>query len=197
MKKTTVLFAMIGGLVFAGAQPTFAGNRPGAVTFTPGVSYYIFAGKRNLTNTFLLPTVALAYNFDDHWGIEGTYGRFNTSYDTSNVSGSINGDNYLVDALYHFAPHDRFQPYVTGGLGVTYLNPNGTSANSQANLNAGIGAQYFYDHSIALRGEARDLYTMSGGKNDVMLSIGVSFLFGGDKPEAVAPISFKGETTYK
>lgn len=198
MKKTTVLFAMLSGLVLMGSQSTLAGNRPGAVTFTPGVTYNIFADKRNLTNTFILPTVALAYNFDEYWGLEGLYGRLNTSYDAANVSGSTNGNVYTVDALYHFAPRGRFEPYAIGGLGITYLNPNGNSANSQANLNAGLGAQLFFDDSIALRGEARDLYTMSGGKNDVMLSVGISFLFGGNKPEAVvAPVSYKGENIFK
>lgn len=176
MKRSRIICAVLAGLtVFCGSMAV-ASNNAGDVTITPGLGYDFFAGKRNLHNTVVIPQLAVAYNFTDKWAIEAAYGRLNTSYNYS-VGGSVDGNLYTVDGLYRFTLCPRLQPYVSAGLGVLYLNPNGTDATNQTNINAGVGAQLFMGHSVALRTEVRDLYTMSGGKNDVLLNLGVSFLF--------------------
>jgi OOP family OmpA-OmpF porin len=193
MKKSRVVLALVAGLILLGCNTVSAGNRAGAVTVTPGVGYDFFSDQRHLQNTVVLPEVSLGFNFDKNWGIEGGWGTFGTSYRQGYYgNGSAKGNIYLVDGLYHFTDYNSmFEPYVAAGLGVLYLHPNRSNADNQANLNAALGTQVFFSDSIALRGEVRDLYTMSGGKNDVLLNFGVSFLFGGDTPQAVAPI-YKG-----
>lgn len=179
MKKNVICCAIASTLILLGSHNASASNRPGAVTLTPGIGYDFFANKRNLNNTAVLPTIALAYNFTEQWALEGMYGSLTTNYKPANMQGGTNGRLYTIAGLYRFTPHGMFEPYVSAGLGVLYLNPNGSDANSQADLNAGIGTQIFFDKSVALRGEVRDLYTMSGGKNDVLVDLGVSFLMGG------------------
>jgi len=185
MKKGIVILMLASGCAFL-ASHAVAGNRAGAVTFTPGVGYDFFASKRHLQNTAVLPELALAYNFDEQWGIEGAWGTFGTSYRGGYAADqSVKGNLYTLAGLYHLTQlnYHIIEPYVSAGLGVLYLQPNGTSANNQANLNAALGTQVFFSDSIAFRGEVRDLYTMSGGANDVMLNFGVSFLMGGNTPE--------------
>lgn len=196
MRKSILLLALASGLSMIAAQNAMAGNRPGAITLTVGTAYDFFADKRNLVNTWLIPSAALAYNFDENWAIEGAWGTFGTSQSTSAGAGGVKGDLYTVDGLYRFGTYNFYQkldPYVSAGLGVYHINPNGTNAENLANFNAGVGTQMFFDDSIALRAEVRDLYTFAGGKNDVTVGFGVSILFGGhtDKPEPVSP--YKGD----
>lgn len=191
MKKGFLLLAIASGLSLLASHGAYAGNRSGAVTITGGAAYDFFAAKRNINNTWVIPTVGLAYNFDERWAIEGTYGNFNTKQAGAALSVPVKGNLYTIDGLYRVGQYGMFEPYVSAGLGVYDINPNGSSASNQANLNAGLGTQIFFDNSIALRGEVRDLYTMSGGKNDVTLGLGVSFLFGGNNQKAVEPALFK------
>jgi hypothetical protein len=74
-------------------------------------------------------------------------------------------------------PYQCIEPFLLAGVGATGLNPNGNSANYEGNINAGAGAQWFINDIIAFRAEARDFYTIIGGKNDVFLGAGISFYF--------------------
>jgi OOP family OmpA-OmpF porin len=196
MKKSLVCCTILSSLAFLGTlSSASAENRAGAFTVTPGVGYYFFSDQRNLNNTAVLPTLALAYDFNERWALEGAYGSMHTNYSPSNMQGGVNGNLYSVDGIYRFSPFHMIEPYVSAGLGVLYLSQNGTDANSQANLNAGLGAQIFFDRSVALRAEVRDLYTMAHGQNDVMLNLGVSFLFGGNQEAAAAPVAYKPAAT--
>jgi hypothetical protein len=173
MKKRIIL-ACIGMMV---ATPLLASNRPGAFTLTLADGYYMFAHKRHLDPSNI-PNLAVAYNFNEKWALEAGVGALNTSQTQRGLQG-VHGFLYTLDGIYRFTPRCRFEPYVSAGLGVLSLYPNGLDPEQQTNLNAGIGTQWFADRSVALRAELRDVYTMAGGKNDVMANFGVSFLFGG------------------
>ncbi len=190
MKKSILLVALISGLVTLTAQ---AGNRPDAFTLSFGGAYDFWSAKRDMHNTWLLPTAAIAYNLTENWAIEGAYGTFETSQNASIGGGSVSGDLYTIDGLYRFGNfYSYVEPFVEAGVGVYHINPNGSNAQNQGNINAGIGTQVFFDRSVALRGEVRDVYTWAGSKNDVILGFGVSFLFGGETPPP-APV-YKGES---
>ncbi len=191
MKKSTIAILLASTLAMSEHQAALAGNRPGAITFTPGVGYVDFASKRQIRDTAAIPLLGLAYNFDSKWAIEVAYSPLHTRFSTSD-GGQVVGNLSTLDGLYRFFHYGMFEPYASAGMGVLYLNPNGNSSTNQADLNVGLGTQVFFAESIALRGEVRDLYTMSGGKNDVMFDMGVSFLFLGDTPSA-SPVSYKDE----
>lgn len=192
MKKTQLAIAILSGLAMLASGSVLASNRAGAVTITPSVGYYFFSQARHLHNN-LMPNLSVAYNFDDAWGIEGTYGKTRTYEKVSRRD--LNVDLYLVDAIYHFTPHGMFEPYVNAGVGALHLSHSGNNANTQGNINAGLGTQMFVDDSIAFRLEARDIYTFTGGRNDAMVNFGVSFLFGGNtvQPVPVVYHDFKAE----
>jgi OOP family OmpA-OmpF porin len=156
-----------------------AGNRTGATTLTLATAYYHFDYKRHLNNESM-PNVALAYNFSDQWAMEGGIGVVNTHQTAPLGRASVRGYLYTVDTIYRFLPQQRLEPYISFGVGMLSMKPNGLDATNQGNINAGIGTQIFFTDSIALRGEVRDLYTTTGaGKNDYMLNFGLSFLMGG------------------
>ena len=158
-------------------QSALAFNKAGNISITPGVGYDYFSSKRHMTNSGI-GFGALGYNFTDNWGIEGLLGFFTTTYRGSvNPYGTnVDGTMFAIDAVYHFAPYSCFQPYVLAGPGAMSMDPNGTDSHGQGNFNAAVGVQIFSDEVVALRLEARDLYTFVGGQNDVFLSAGVTFL---------------------
>lgn len=157
-------------------QPVYALNNAGTVSLTLGGGYDYFSSKRLVKNSGVGFGIA-GYNFTDHWGIEALLGFFNTkSRHVNNYDKTVNGTLFAFDAVYHFSPYASLQPYVLAGPGVTGFNPNGTDAHNEANINAAVGADYFFNEIVALRVEARDLFTFNGGKNDILISGGVTFL---------------------
>lgn len=161
------------------AITTYAGNRPGTIPVSAGVGNIYFASTREINNTGF-GFIGAGYNFTYHWGIDSIIGFFNTTpRNNANNGKRVNGTLFAIDALYRFEPFHNFEPYVLAGPGIMGLNPNGTDPNNEGNINAGIGTQYFFDKSLAFKVEARDFYTITGGgKNDVLLDIGVTYLFG-------------------
>jgi OOP family OmpA-OmpF porin len=145
------------------------------VSLEGGAEY--FSSKRHLQNTGIGYGI-VGYNFTEHWGIEGLAGMF-TSYSrrTSNYDQRINGKLFAVDGVYHFSPYYRnmIEPFVLAGVGATALSETGSDANDEGNINAGVGVHVYANPAVALRLEARDFYTIVGGKNDVLLGGGVSF----------------------
>lgn len=150
------------------------GVRANSLSFTVGGGVDFFASKRRVKNASV-PFVAVDYNFTRHWGIEALAGFFNTTFTGDNDTGKqTNGNLVLVDAVYHFCPYRFVQPYVLAGVGVTSFSSNRTDANNQGNINAGVGLQFHVNEVVSFKVDARDIYTMVGGKNDVFVGAGVS-----------------------
>jgi OOP family OmpA-OmpF porin len=174
MKKIVTLAGLVGLL---GAMNVVAGNLPGAITITPGAGYYHFAAKRHTSNSWM-PNIAIAYNMDERWAVEGMFGVINSDNSNNN---SVHAALYTIDGIYRFSRHQYFQPYLIAGIGVLNIKPPANNNSQyQGNVNAGIGTQFFADEVIALRGEVRDLYsTTGGGANDWLVNFGISYLIGG------------------
>src|SRR5688572_27035763 len=119
MKRKNILIGILGVLTLLSASVTFAGNRPGATTLTLSAAYYHFSEKRATSNT-ALPNAALAYNFDDHWAVEGNVGFANTN---NKASRSVHMGLYTFDGIYRFTPRGHFEPYVLAGVGMIDLYP--------------------------------------------------------------------------
>ncbi len=134
----------------------------------------------------------MGYDFSRNWGA-----AFGTTVINAEGKGTPawtkheHGFIYTLDGIYRFAQHGLFEPYVMAGIGVTSLKPAmSNSTVNNANINAGIGAQYFISESIALGGDVRDIYTMAGGVNDVAATANLTFLFGGHETVA-EKVSYK------
>jgi hypothetical protein len=183
MKKIKNLQVCVGVVALISAGWAMAGNRPGAVTLTFSDAYYHFDSKQNIDSTSM-PNFALAYNATENFALEGGIGVLNSTI-SSTEKGDVEGEHahgflYTIDGLYRFGTYKIIEPYVTAGIGVLGMKPNGNESTQQGLVNAGIGAQAFFDKSLALRAEFRELYTTTGsGFNDYMLNFGISYLIGG------------------
>ena len=193
MKNKKVVFACLSLIALSVSTDVLAGTRPGAFSFRLADGYIFFAQKRNLENT-ATPTLELGYEFNDNWGMKVGATVINTNTKGIDPESGVHGFIYTLDGVYKFGkfgPYGYFEPYALAGIGVTSVKtPGSYDPNNQANVNAGIGSHFFIDPSISLNAEAKDVYTMSGGKNDVMLTAGITFYFGGETPH---PAVYKGE----
>lgn len=160
------------------AAAVYPGNEEGAFSISPVAGDFFLASKRHM-NDAGVAMVILGYDFTKHWGIEGLLGGYNTDFKGNRYNGeSIKGVLFAVDGVYRFGPYYQvIQPYVLAGIGAIGMNHNNNDAHNEGNINAGIGAQFFIYKAIAFRVEARDFYTWVGGKNDVMVDAGMTFLF--------------------
>jgi len=183
MRTKTALVVAMSALAILASSVSFADNHAGATTFQIGDGYYFFAQKRHVKNT-ALPNIAISYDLDQRWAMEAGAGVFNTNQTGTAAQQGVHGWVYTIDGIYRFNPRGRLAPYVLAGPSIISLKPAGNNPVDQAAINAGIGTQYFIDKQIAFFAEAKDLYTLSGGKNDALLNFGMSFLFGGNATSA-------------
>lgn len=180
MKKVhSLVLACVGVASIAAFSAANADHRTGSTSVTIGSGYDYFASKRQLQNS-AYPFVAVGYDFNPTWSAELFYTHFYTEFnrstgDTRNVNATL----LNVDGVYRFDVNSIFKPFVLAGIGITGLNPNRNAANNEGNANAGVGVELFIHPSIAFRADARDAYTIVGGKNDMSLNIGITALFGG------------------
>ena len=146
------------------------------LTFTLGGGYIFFAPKRNLKNTAIPTYAALAYNFDEKWATEFAVNLINATSHNPNNQFS-HGFIYILDEMYRLPTTHKIDPYVLGGFNIFSLKPVTNQAVNQGGMNLGFGAQFFKSKHVAVSAEARDIYTFSGGKNDVLLNLGLNFIW--------------------
>lgn len=184
MKKIVcpLVLSLIGCLSIS-TSSAWAASRPGALAVTLGGGYVYLDSKREMDNRSF-GMLEVGYDFTEHWGIEGFLAGFQTHFKddvnadvNSDADTHVNGTVFDFDAVYHFSSLGIVEPYILAGVGLTGLSPNGFDSTNIGNINGAVGANVFVTKSIALRLEARDNYTLVGGKNDVYLNGGVSVLF--------------------
>ncbi len=170
-------------LLSLSVSSAFAFSRANSAIFSAMGGYEWFAPSRNLENTGVGYLLA-GYNFTSNWGIEALAGMF-TSYSRreANYNQQIRGKQFAVDGVYHFSPYfiakQAIEPFLLAGAGVNHYNNNNDNndPNSEGNINAGAGVHIFANDVVAVRLEARDFYTITGGKNDFMVAGGVSLFW--------------------
>ena len=193
IKKFTTLMLMIAA-VCSMAAPVAAGERAGAVSLSPFVGGYTFDGVQHL-ETAPVYGLRLGYDLTRNLGVE-LVGDFLATEITGVKKTSINAQSYHFDILFNLLPDGPLVPYLVVGGGVTSLGhgPDGlemTRRNTDATANAGLGFKYFLTDSIALRGDARQIFLFEN-HNSVMYNweytAGITFLIGGKSAPAPAPV---------
>jgi OOP family OmpA-OmpF porin len=98
---------------------------------------------------------------------------------------------YHLDALYHFMPDGKFNPFVVAGFGGAHYSPD-ISSRDMAVFNFGVGAKYWLADNIALRFDLRDnLVTeiFQESYHNVNATVGLVFRFGGESNSQPAPVA--------
>lgn len=174
--------------------------KAGSFEVSPFVGYNLFENDQNLTDD---PTFGgrIGYNFTKHFGIEAVVEYIRTSVDNKSTSGTKEGQYrspaddvdltfYHLNAVYHFMPDGRFNPFILAGLGGAHYSPE-ISDTDMGVINVGIGAKYWLRDNIALRVDLRDTMVTEFFQetyHNLGATVGIVFAFGGaKKPVAVQP----------
>ena len=192
---------MVAAFVFL--LPLSARSEIKAGSFEMGVfgGYNFFETGQNLENRPVFGG-RLGYNFTRHFGIEGAGEYIRTHVDdkakmwtqegqfTSPIDG-VDLTFYHLNAVYHFIPDGKFNPFVLAGFGGAHYSPE-RSTKDMAAFNVGVGAKYWLTDNIALRFDVQDYMVteiMQETYHNVGATLGISFAFGGKAKPAPAQVA--------
>jgi OOP family OmpA-OmpF porin len=173
--------------------------RAGSFEVGPFGGYNFFENSQNLDNNPILG-LRLGYNFTKHFGIEGAGEFIRTYVDDRARTGTKEGQyrspmdrvditSYHLNAVYHFMPDGKFNPFVLVGFGGAHYSPS-ISTKDMAAFNVGIGTKYWLTDHIALRVDLKDYMVteiFQETYHNIGATVGITFAFGGKaKPAPVA-----------
>jgi OOP family OmpA-OmpF porin len=175
--------------------------KAGSVEVGPFVGYNFFQNSQNLENRPVFG-LRLGYNFTRHFGIEGAGEYISTGVADKARTGLTEGQFgspmdkvdltfYHLDAVYHFIPDGKFNPFVVAGFGGAHYNPR-ISTKDMAAFNVGVGAKYSLTDNIALRFDIKDYMVteiMQDTYHNIGVTVGITFAFGGKAKPAPAPVA--------
>jgi len=170
------------------AAPAMAEVRPGSFAITPYVGGYTFEGDQNI-ETGLTFGLRGGYNFTRNWGLEGVLG-FTPTEQKRNDS-DVDATTYRLEGLYHFMPEKDLVPFLALGVGGITIDSEGSGVKDRTDgiITAGGGLKYFINDAFAVRGDGRYILDLSHTLSNWEYTVGLSFMFGGEKPAAKAVAS--------
>ena len=84
-------------------------------------------------------------------------------------------------------PQSRIVPFVAVGIGgYRYGTPSGMPDINKLTVDYGAGLKYFLKENIALRADVRHVLPLNDRYNDLLVTFGVNFAFGGKGKEVAA-----------
>ncbi len=195
--KVGLLSLLVAMLCLAGFAQ--AGQREGAFSISPMVGYHLFEGDQSTEDGYL-GGLSLGYNVSKRWAAELEV-RFTDSETDVNGMSDEDLDVWSVgmNALYHFNPDGPFVPYVSAGFGGMFFLIDEFQDDEDYMMNWGVGAKYFFSEDTALRFDARhvvdvhsdrdwDQFDRDEHDNNVLLTAGLYWQFGGAEPPPPAPL---------
>jgi OOP family OmpA-OmpF porin len=202
MKGTYRAALMVAVLVFLLPLSARSEIKAGSFEVGPFGGYNFFEKDQNLKDRPVFG-LRLGYNFTQHWGIEVagefTGSRVDDRQRTDFKEGrflsptdSVDLTFYHVDAVYHFMPEGRFNPFVLVGFGGAHYSPKINDKGDMAAFNVGVGAKYWLTDRIALRFDIKDYMATEITQetyHNVGATIGITFAFGGKAKPVEAPVA--------
>lgn len=179
--KKTLLLAAAG--ILAAASFASAANKEGQFSISPVIGGYTYDGKQHL-DTNLLYGMRAGYNFTKNFGVEALFDYVNTSPTKRLLD--VDMYRYGGELLYHFFPDNTLVPYVAAGYSALHFDAKTMDNRVRGAFDYGVGAKYFLNDSIALRGDVRHIIYRLDDRtnNNVEYTVGVYIPFGGVTPAA-------------
>jgi len=178
--------------------PVFADSHVGQVSINPFVGYSVPDSKRDL-NDSVTYGVNFEYRITSNWAAQIYYNTSGTEVtgDPTASDDSTDYQKYGISALYYFMPEAKLQPYLVLGAGAGEYESDNNPFNHNDNdtqVNLGAGVRYFITHEFSVNGELTNAHSYGDDYNDQLVSLGVSYAFGGSKAKpapkpAPAPVA--------
>ncbi len=192
---------MVAAFVFLLPLSARSEIRAGSFEVGPFGGYNFFENSQNLDDRPVWGG-RLGYNFTENFGIELGGEFIRTSVDdktkrdyTEGQFGypmdSVDLTFYNINAVYHFMPKGKFNPFVLVGFGGANYDPD-ISTRDMAAINVGVGAKYWLTDNIALRVDVQDYMVteiFQETYHNIGATIGITFAFGGKAKPAPTPVA--------
>jgi outer membrane protein OmpA-like peptidoglycan-associated protein len=128
---------------------------------------------------YLAPSLQQNYRFDAE-----TQQRVSRLREATGA-GSSYAVGLFADALYHFTRWERFDPYLTLGLGSVYYQHKTRSGYFDPMLRAGFGFMYHINDEWALRADLRAQLTKEYTEANLTLDAGIAWRWGAKVPPQI------------
>ena len=178
MKKIVMFIVVI--MLTAVVTAAQAEVRAGSFSVTPFIGGYVFEGNEYDLKTTYTVGLRAGYNITQNLGMEGYF-----NYIPTEVKDAVDADvkiyGYGIEGLYHFMPEKRFVPFLALGFGGIRYNPSGHDEMNKYSVDYGAGLKFFLTDDIALRADVRHILPLNDQYNDLLVSFGINFAFGGKK----------------
>ena len=200
MKSMYRAATMIAAFVFLLPLSALSEIRAGSVEVEPFVGYNFFQHSQNLNDAPIFGG-RLGYNFTRYFGIEATgeFIRANVR-DTGKMDNTegqfgypMNREDitfYHVDAVIHFIPDGKVNPFIVAGFGGAHYGPSIQNGGDMSAFNVGLGVKLWLADNVALRFDVQDYMVgeiFQETYHNIGATVGIVFAFGGKaKPEPVA-----------
>jgi len=183
MKKTGILIFFV--MLMAVVTTANAEIKARSFSVTPFAGGYFFEGNEDLKDTYTVG-VRAGYNFTANLGLEGYLNYIPAQVEDANDA-DVKIYGYGVEGLYNFMPTSRIVPFVAVGIGgYRYGTPSGMPDINKLTVDYGAGLKYFLKENIALRADVRHVLPLNDRYNDLLVTFGVNFAFGGKGKEVAA-----------
>ena len=171
------------------AMPLIAAADEGQFLLSPVVGIESFESSVGLDQSTVYGASGL-YQFSDHLGAELRY--LQSEADVHHGSGDVDTKQYFLNGVYSFGKlgyQDRYEPFVTAGVGrVDYWAP-GARRDAETELAAGLGVRLHFNDKLSAALAAEQRYGTTDYYQATVYTLGVSYAFGGNKPVAAAPVA--------
>ena len=182
--KTSLFLLCMSVIIFGFVSSSPAQIKPGSISITPQLGWYMFDSSEKLDNDLLLG-LSLRSHFTENWSFESALGYVKTDREDINLEVKTYLSSFNLN--YHFKDYNNFVPYITGGFGTKVTNPKVGRGDISLALSYGVGADYFIRENISIRGEVRHFHIPEHSDNNFLATLGLSFFFGGAKAAPPPP----------
>jgi OmpA-OmpF porin, OOP family len=155
----------------------------------PMIGKYFPANSKNLEDKAALG-LRLDRELNKDWSLDLAYDHVSKMNDKE--KGDKTGANlYALSGLYKFGTFDKFTPYGLIGAGYQDFGKDAERRRDGIASNLGLGAKYAITDMVAIKAEARHLYSLAKPNSDYIASVGLAFALGEKSkpaPVAAAPV---------
>lgn len=167
-----------------------AAHRDNSVSVGANVGYTDFAHNGFMMKDEVTAGVTLGYDLNPKNSLEMTANWLHTRRDDGSNKRE-DGGLLLFDYVRHFNTDGVIQPIVFAGPGYMHLK-NPTQPTDTFNINYGVGAEWFFTNNLALRVDARDVYTPRKRLHMGLYSASLVYVIGGNHQDSGVEDIFKG-----
>ncbi|KPK01339.1 MAG: hypothetical protein AMK71_05950 [Nitrospira bacterium SG8_35_4] len=171
-------------MLFVISNGAYGQAEKGLLSINPHIGGYIFDNDQDIKSDPVYG-IDIGYNITDHLGVEGSVDFIETETEGSPTDIPARASIYRVGGLYHFPLEEGVVPYIAVGTGLINLNIDRDDDGNDFLVNYGAGLKFLVTDRLGMRADLRHIIALDDTDNNVMYTVGLTYLFG--KKEQLPP----------